>query len=512
MELGLQIITHSRPLVHFLGCGAGDADTQDVFRGDCFLRHVTESDQQRFQEFLAATSAVQPEGGDALVRATGAPASIQMSLRSRRGGHVPVELFVVPLPDLDDALGFLMGILRIRETGALPLEARVDAPGAVALLPRAAIPGEAAGSPPSRAAPGGPPPCGPANDRTPSGTEAAAHTPPGPDAEARSSRRPCSSSSGSSASRSSCSSGRRAAAAAGVQAVSLRVDSASPGRCQNLMHAREYYCEVEEADCSMGALNLLCNGDAFLSAASAVLAAASPEPESEEDDDFDVLIRMQGLSKLWAPWAGAGASPSLAGFMQVRGWYAVVHVGLDLIRGCSGNSATVGTLSHLAGFVGGLCYVLAALPDLGGQPVPTVPCLRAGPGGRFVEAECLAFFSIGYKAPVQQVRQAAVAVLACGAAAAVFNAFVVQSRAHASADGYSLLVKPPSAGARPAAADRGPPFGEIWTRRSPPAGRPTTQSSGAASLELARGPGRLTSRGAASLLGAASLEPAHGPG
>jgi len=70
------------------------------------------------------------------------------------------------------------------------------------------------------------------------------------------------------------------------------------------MHAREYYCEVEEADCSMGALNLLCNGDAFLSAASAVLAAASPEPESEEDDDFDVLIRMQGLSKLWAPWAG----------------------------------------------------------------------------------------------------------------------------------------------------------------------------------------------------------------
>jgi len=151
---------------------------------------------------------------------------------------------------------------------------------------------------------------------------------------------------------------------------------------------------------------------------------------------------------------GAGASPSLAGFMQVRGWYAVVHVGLDLIRGCSGNSATVGTLSHLAGFVGGLCYVLAALPDLGGQPVPTVPCLRAGPGGRFVEAECLAFFSIGYKAPVQQVRQAAVAVLACGAAAAVFNAFVVQSRAHASADGYSLLVKPPSAGARPAAADR----------------------------------------------------------
>ncbi|CAK0796544.1 unnamed protein product [Prorocentrum cordatum] len=104
----MQIFTHSRPLVHFLGSGAGDVDTQDAFRGDCFLRHVTASDQQRFQEFLAATSALQSEGGDAHARAAGAPASIQVSLQSRGGGSVPVELFVVALPDLDDTLGFLM--------------------------------------------------------------------------------------------------------------------------------------------------------------------------------------------------------------------------------------------------------------------------------------------------------------------------------------------------------------------------------------------------------------------
>ncbi|CAK0910307.1 unnamed protein product [Prorocentrum cordatum] len=209
----LQIITNSRPLVHFLGCGAGGVDTQDVFRGDCFLRHVMESDQQRFQEFLAATSALQSEGGDASARAEGAPASIQVSLRNRGGGHVPVELFVVSLPDVDDTLGFLMGI---RETGALPWEARVDAPGAVALPPHAgaAVPAEAAGSPPSGVAP-----------------EVAAHAKLGRVAGARtSSRKLCSSSSsGSSASRSSCSSGRRAASAAGVNSVSLRLDSASAG-------------------------------------------------------------------------------------------------------------------------------------------------------------------------------------------------------------------------------------------------------------------------------------------
>lgn len=76
-------------------------------------------------------------------------------------------------------------------------------------------------------------------------------------------------------------------------------------RCQSVIHAREYHREVDEADCDIGALVLRCSGDTFLSAASAVLAAANPEPGSDdEDDDLDVLIRMVGLSKLWVPWAG----------------------------------------------------------------------------------------------------------------------------------------------------------------------------------------------------------------
>ncbi|CAJ1329971.1 unnamed protein product [Effrenium voratum] len=139
---------------------------------------------------------------------------------------------------------------------------------------------------------------------------------------------------------------------------------------------------------------------------------------------------------------GGGSDPSLRSFLEVRGLYVAIHIGIDVLRGCSSPYGTIGNVSHLAGFVGGMCYVLAVLPDIGGRPVPTVPCLRRG-HGRWSEERCLAFFSMDYSAPVQQVQIYATLVLALGAVAALLNAFVYHREAHASADGYSLLVKAP---------------------------------------------------------------------
>eukprot|EP00930_Biecheleria_cincta_P057260 TRINITY_DN43230_c0_g1_i1.p1 TRINITY_DN43230_c0_g1~~TRINITY_DN43230_c0_g1_i1.p1 ORF type:complete len:214 (+),score=34.87 TRINITY_DN43230_c0_g1_i1:76-642(+) len=138
---------------------------------------------------------------------------------------------------------------------------------------------------------------------------------------------------------------------------------------------------------------------------------------------------------------GAGTNPSLRSFIEVRGWYAVLHMGIDVLRGCGNPAGTIGNVAHLAGFLGGFSYVLAVLPDIGGHAVPTVPCLRRGGNGRWEQTECLAFFSPQYSAPVSDVQLWAKAVLAVGAAAAVLNAFVCHRRAHASADGYSVLVK-----------------------------------------------------------------------
>ena len=79
-------------------------------------------------------------------------------------------------------------------------------------------------------------------------------------------------------------------------------------RCQNLMNTNAYGCEVEEADSDLGALELRCNGDGFLAAASAVMTVAGPGPGQggggNSDPELIAFIRMRGLSKLWVPWAG----------------------------------------------------------------------------------------------------------------------------------------------------------------------------------------------------------------
>lgn len=139
---------------------------------------------------------------------------------------------------------------------------------------------------------------------------------------------------------------------------------------------------------------------------------------------------------------GGGSDPSLRSFLQVRGMYAVIHMGIDILRGCSSPYGTIGNVSHLSGFVGGFCYIVLALPELGGRPVPTIPCLRHS-GISWEETHCLAFFSPEYSMSIQEARFYAMCTLAAGTAAALLNAFVLQRAAHASADGYSIFVKAP---------------------------------------------------------------------
>jgi len=139
---------------------------------------------------------------------------------------------------------------------------------------------------------------------------------------------------------------------------------------------------------------------------------------------------------------GAGSQPSLRGFLEVRGWYAIIHMGIDILRGCSSPHGTIGNVAHVAGFVGGFCYIIIELPELGGRAVPTIPCLQHS-GRRWEETHCLAFFTPEYSLSVEQARIYAAGLLLFGAAAAVLNAFVCQRHAHASADGYSVFVKAP---------------------------------------------------------------------
>eukprot|EP00439_Symbiodinium_sp_Y106_P061371 s1732_g9.t1 len=88
----------------------------------------------------------------------------------------------------------------------------------------------------------------------------------------------------------------------------------------------------------------------------ALLASASP-PE------LRYLAASQALgAKLLL---GGGSDPSLRSFLQVRGMYAVIHMGIDILRGCSSPYGTIGNVSHLSGFVGGFCYIVLALPELG---------------------------------------------------------------------------------------------------------------------------------------------------
>eukprot|EP00913_Durusdinium_trenchii_P030635 g28692.t1 len=115
-------------------------------------------------------------------------------------------------------------------------------------------------------------------------------------------------------------------------------------------------------------------------------------------------------------------------------------MGIDILRGCSSPYGTIGNVSHLAGFVGGFCYILLVLPEIGGRPAPTLPCLRRGPSA-WREERCLAFFSPEYSLSVLEAQRYAGLVLITGVALALLNAFVCQRQAHASADGYSIFVK-----------------------------------------------------------------------
>jgi len=144
---------------------------------------------------------------------------------------------------------------------------------------------------------------------------------------------------------------------------------------------------------------------------------------------------------------GAGQGASLQSFLEMRGMYAAIHMGIDIMRAFGGSGGTVGHFAHLAGFMGGMLYVVAALPTIGGKPVPTIPCLTRGASGRFVEEKCLVLFTPKYSMPVASAQNYAYAILTAGVLAALLNAFVFHRRVHASADGFSLFVKAPGTGA-----------------------------------------------------------------
>ncbi|CAK0904143.1 unnamed protein product [Prorocentrum cordatum] len=144
------IVAHSPHLLHLLAPRDGKDETRSTLQGESFVRYVEESDRQRFQDFISATAVRQSE--DALLNrfaaspgehpkpdehTMGPATSIQVSLRKEGGGHpTPVELFLIPVADVDDAPEYLMGIREAQE--ALPLEAYMDAPDAVPSQLRAA--------------------------------------------------------------------------------------------------------------------------------------------------------------------------------------------------------------------------------------------------------------------------------------------------------------------------------------------------------------------------------------
>jgi len=149
--------------------------------------------------------------------------------------------------------------------------------------------------------------------------------------------------------------------------------------------------------------------------------------------------------------SGSGGA-SLQSFLQVRGFYAALHMGMDVLRGCSSPGGTVGNFSHFAGFVAGACYVFAMLPDIGGRALPTIPCLT-GSSGVWREDKCLAMFAAKYSWPVHQVQNVAIGILLTGALLALLNAFFGRGKASdASADGYSIFVRRASGGNRPGGA------------------------------------------------------------
>jgi len=352
------IIAHSPHLVHLLGPEDQAGDTRSALLGCNFLRYVGESDQQRFQDFISATAALQSEDSP-LKRvaasvaedlnsgecAMGPATSIQVSLCKDGGTHpIPVELFLTYIADFTGAPEFLMGI---RETcEAPPREACTDAPGAVALQLMAAS--EAAcGSGPdvaqvSVAQLGGralAPTLAPlAVEQVQSPASVLAHwqlarsKALAAKAQSRKSR-----SSISSSSRTSSSSAGTSTQEGCVSAVCLRVDTSSRslrvdemllrfdiGRqqprlkdwlpkelpdeimrnIQKLVNQREYGDGEEAVPCiGLGATRFARNGSTFLIAESAEVVL-EPPVLVEESDCFNpfVYMNLTGVSRLRMPW------------------------------------------------------------------------------------------------------------------------------------------------------------------------------------------------------------------
>lgn len=138
---------------------------------------------------------------------------------------------------------------------------------------------------------------------------------------------------------------------------------------------------------------------------------------------------------------GASNNDQLMQFIKVRGLYAIMHIAIDIIQGCSTpqGQGTIGNLSHLVGFFVGLAYVPLVEPPLNGRPVPKTFCKF----GTDKYKECFAFYYPEYAAPVDLVRFSVIGLLVLGVVLAWVNTFIVNRGVHPSADGYSVFVKPP---------------------------------------------------------------------
>lgn len=137
---------------------------------------------------------------------------------------------------------------------------------------------------------------------------------------------------------------------------------------------------------------------------------------------------------------GSGSDPAVRHFFGIRCFYALIHIGIDVVQGCSAPHGTIGNLPHFAGFVAGICYLLAFRPLLGGRPMPQVPCKR----GIFKKRECYAFVKPDWVFQADMAQSIATVVLLAGVSAALFNAFWRHRDVHPSADGYSVFFTPPT--------------------------------------------------------------------
>lgn len=150
------------------------------------------------------------------------------------------------------------------------------------------------------------------------------------------------------------------------------------------------------------------------------------------------------LLALYGMFLGAGLDhqariPEFGAFFRMRIGYIAIHIGFDLLQGCSGRS-TVGTTAHMASLVAGFCYVLLALPPMGDGSLfrndhpYLMNCALVSPAYMSMDSQCVAFFKRSNGIEVGTAQSIAALVLGGGVLASALNAY---SKRHISDDGFA---------------------------------------------------------------------------